>query len=76
MSLDSRSPAAPYESSSLATARNDVIEMVSHRVYTKMTIRKQKSSKLYSFELVVSGGPSGVRTPDTLIKSQVLCQLS
>jgi hypothetical protein len=37
---------------------------------------KNKSSKLYSFELIVSGGPSGVRTPDTLIKSQVLCQLS
>ena len=34
-----------------------------------------KKSHENSWDLI-SGGSSGVRTPDTLIKSQVLCQLS
>ena len=36
------------------------------------TLKKKKPLKIKGF----SGDPSEARTPDTLIKSQVLCQLS
>ena len=38
-----------------------------------LEIKKEQPRRLSG---VVRGDPSGIRTPDTLIKSQVLCQLS
>ena len=40
--------------------------------------RKTPEKPLFSgvFGVLLSGDPSEIRTPDTLIKSQVLCQLS
>ena len=40
------------------------------------TFRKIKKEQPRYFSGIARGDPSGIRTPDTLIKSQVLCQLS
>ena len=42
--------------------------------YLQQIIIKLKPQRLYTLRLY--GDPSEIRTPDTLIKSQVLCQLS
>ena len=43
----------------------------------KIVMRKQKKRrKTQSFNGVNSGDPAGIRTPDTLLKRQVLCRLS
>ena len=41
-----------------------------------MFLQKSKTRSNAVFKRVSFGDPSEIRTPDTLIKSQVLCQLS
>lgn len=45
------------------------------RIYKPFT-RKRKIPRNHMIPGNLTGDPSGIRTPDTLIKSQVLCQLS
>ena len=44
--------------------------------YAIGTVCVQKNTENRYLSPVFTGEPSGIRTPDTLIKSQVLCQLS
>ena len=43
---------------------------------TKKKSRKNKNSLVFANQAVLFGEPPEIRTPDTLIKSQVLCRLS
>ena len=50
-----------------------------HRQNRRFDVLKPKEERekgICPFSLSSFGEPSGIRTPDTLIKSQVLCQLS
>ena len=44
--------------------------------HEKLWRNKKNAAKLGSFNGVNSGDPAGIRTPDTLLKRQVLCRLS
>ena len=46
------------------------------KLVAKSEKEQNQGSRMSRKPLILTGGPSGTRTPDPLIKSQLLCQLS
>ena len=64
-----------------ASEETTINNIVSGHSYThpapvEQTTKENKTKSTPYGVLFLFGDPSGIRTPDTLIKSQVLCQLS
>jgi hypothetical protein len=60
----------------MANAVNVLDDTLNGRPSAQLLHNTQKKAAAYPQPLDFIGGPSGIRTPDQLIKSQLLCQLS